>query len=136
MRNSLPSRRLWSYHPTYEYTLSGNIFTSATTSQNFTVVNVPAGWAVQSLSMRLITQFAGVSLAGLVLKMGTSANANIFAPDFSLIQTALPTTVVSYGFVQASTIAHDIIARFVSTGASINAINAGKVELTVNIGPV
>lgn len=136
MRNSLPSKRVWPYHLTYEWTVSGNIFTSATTSQNFTGLSVPAGWGVLSTSIRLISQFTGTSMAALILKVGTSANANIFASDFDLMQSALPTTVASYNFVQASTSAHDVILRFVSTGASINAITAGRVDLTINIGPV
>lgn len=109
-------------------------FTSVTTSQDITLFGMPPNHAVCAVKINPTIAFVGTSLATLTIQIGVSATTNYYAPAFSITQSAAfqVTTPLS----MQSSAAHDVVARFIATGASINAITAGQVEITIQIRPL
>jgi len=81
-----------------------------------------------------LVTFTGASLSSLTCQIGSSAVTAAYASAFELTTAVSSTTFqVSAPFNSATTDAHDVIARFIATGASIDAISAGMVEITLQI---
>jgi hypothetical protein len=109
-------------------------FTSGTGSQTSFLVGVPNNYAICAVKINPTITFVGPSLATMTCSVGVSANNTYYAPAYSIVQSAAfqVTTPLS----QFQSTAHDINAYFVTTGASINAITAGQVEITLQMRPL
>lgn len=111
--------------------------TAATTTQNINLVQVPAGYVVVGVEFLPIVRFTGTALASLTVSIGTSTSPTAYATPMILTGSVLTTSVQTTSpFTVIQTDTHQVIARFVSTGANLNAASAGKVEIVVNIRPV
>jgi len=132
-RQKIPAKVPVTYKQTYQYT----DMTSGTTAQNFTLVGIPADWVVTGIRIQNITTWAATSLSSLQVQIGTAASPSAYANPYELTNSVTSTSVqISSPFTCPTTVAHDIIVRFVATGASMNAMSAGKLEVTLRVEPL
>ena len=122
---------------TYKLSYSNTDMTSSSNSQNFTAVGIPQDWAVTGVRIHNQTQWAGTSLSSLQVQIGTAANPTAYANGYELTSTVTSTSIqMSSAFAESTVLPHDIIIRFVSVGASINAITAGQVDVSIRVEPI
>jgi hypothetical protein len=117
-------------------------FTSATNVQNFTLFGLPPKWIVCGVRLQPLIQFAGVSVTSLTVQIGNTAVPNCYSTSFELTQVITPTafqiSVPNSGSILAeqTSVADNVIAKFTATGAAINALTTGRIEITVQIRPL
>jgi hypothetical protein len=132
---SLPDSEIVTYKFVFQQALVAPLdFTSNTTTQDSLLVGIPDNWVICGVKILPIIQFVGASVSSLTCQIGSTTVTNAYAPAFELTTAVSPTVFqISSPLAAAQTTAHDLNARFISTGASINAISAGMVEITVQI---
>lgn len=127
---------------THKYVMRQNppapvAFTATATTQSTTIFGLPAQHVVCGVRVRLVTAFVGFGLSSCAVTLGTTGSNNWYCPTFECVQTVSPTSFKYWSpFTTYTTDAHDIIARFTSTGAQMAAITAGEVEFTVMYRPL
>jgi hypothetical protein len=119
-------------------------FTAAANTQSIFLLGIPAKTLIVGVWARLVTQFVafGMSLCNLSIggisqiDSGTTSD-NFYMSEFSCTQIQSPTSFM-YGspIAMLTTDAQDIRANFTTTGAYLNAITAGEVELTIMYRPL
>lgn len=122
---------------TYKYVMRQNppaprSFTATATTQATTIFGLPANHVVMGVNVRLVVAFAAVGMSACAVTLGTTGNTNWYAPTFQCIQTVSPTTFMYWSpFSSFTSVAHDIIATFTSTGAQLTTLTAGEIEFTL-----
>jgi hypothetical protein len=129
---TLPDNGIITYKNVFQQALvAPQDFTSVTTSQDMVLFGIPSNYVICAVKVIPVIAFVGASLSSITVQVGATGQPNAYSLAFELTQSAsfqLSSPLWSY---QSS--AHDVIARFISTGASINAVTAGQVEITVQV---
>lgn len=108
-------------------------FTVAATSQTYTPVALVNGQFGARTAYVLRTAFSGGSTTGLTLSVGDNGSATRYTAASQLWGAATPVTHVATGTVQAYTAADNIKLTFTGTGANVNTITAGVVDVYVQV---
>jgi len=131
----LPDNDILSYKVVYQQLNPSPMnFTSGTNTQDFVIFGMPSNYAICAVKINPQIGFVGASITGLTCSVGVTGTPAFYAPAFDVTQTVTFQTTTPLS--QYSLVAHDVVAHFISTGAFINAITAGQVELTVQIRPL
>lgn len=115
-----------------KYTVAYTTLTDADTSQDVTLFELPARGKLTGITIKHSTAFAAESLSALTVQLGWSGDATYYSMPFSVFQAVADTTFQDDGGqVSASHAAHNVVARFTSTGANLNTLSAGAVDVWV-----
>lgn len=120
-----------------KYTVSETALTTAATTQDITVVTLPARSKVQGITIEPTTQWAGASVSALTVSLGVSGSTTAYTSAYSLITASTgvvpgDTAFQDDGGHYSPTLAsHAVLARFTSTGANVNAMTAGAVAFSI-----
>ncbi len=130
--SQLPNNDILSYKLVYQQLDPAPMnFTAGTTTQDMVLFGMPSNYAICGIKINPQIAFVGSGITGLTCSIGVGGNVAFYAPAFDVTQTATFQTTTPLS--QYSLVAHDVIAHFISTGANINAITAGQLEITVQI---
>jgi hypothetical protein len=134
----LPSTNIATNVPSCtKYTVSETALTTAGTTQDITVVTLPARAKIQGITIEPTTTWAGTSVSGLTVSLGLSGNTTAYTSAYSLITGStgvVPGNTVFQddgGHYSATLASHALLARFTSTGANVNAMTAGDVAFSI-----
>ena len=114
-------------------------FTAASTTQSIFLLGIPAKTLIVGVWARLITPFVAfgmslctVSVGGVSQLDATVTSSNFYMPVFSCTQVVNPQAFMYWTpIAMLTTDPQDIRAYFTTTGAFLNAITAGEIELTI-----
>jgi hypothetical protein len=111
--------------------------TAAATTQDFTLVSLPANAKIVGLTIKHSTAFTGTDLTNLTVSLGRTGagNEQDYSPQFSVYQAVASTTVLDQGGHASKDMAgHDVIAHFIGTFSnSKNFSNCGLANGSVTI---
>jgi hypothetical protein len=106
-------------------------FTSLTDTQNIFLFGMPNGYAVCCVKINPQISFTGSGLATMTCSVGPTGSVAYYAPAFNIMQSAA--IQVTSPLLQYQFTAHDVNANFITTGAAVDAVSAGYVEITIQI---
>lgn len=123
---SSPATPLW-----VKRTLTFADFAAAALSNAITLYALPAGGVLHAVKIKHSAAFGGGAIATYTVSVGIAATPNKYATAFNVFQAPASNTFQVTGTVggedQASAV--NLVAQAVSTGANLNAANAGSVEI-------
>lgn len=155
---TIPNKEIIEYQKTISYAAFSGIFSN---TANILVVGMPQNYVVCGAAIQIIQQFSGPSLSSFTCSLGAFGidvnltNTTFYLTPYELTLVAGPQSfeisgppsnnftdafsgVVPYGPIVGLYFdgPHDINAVFTSTGATLNTVNAGLVNIVLQIRPV
>lgn len=113
-----------------KYTVAYSTLTDADTQQDVTLFNLPARGKITGLTIKHSTAFAATGLTALTTKIGWSGDSQFYGGPFDISTVVSDTNFTDDGgHASASHAAHNVVARFDSTGANLNTLSAGSVDV-------
>lgn len=114
-------------------TLSYTQFQAASTTNSITLLVLPAGGVIHSVKIKHSTAFAGTSITAMTVSVGVTGTLNKYASAFDVYQAVSDTTFqLSTGAGSENHgSATNILATGTSTGANLNALTQGSVDVWV-----
>lgn len=106
-------------------------FTAASNTQTTFMFGMPANYAVCAVQINPTEAIVGSGLSSLTVEIGVSGTPAYYAAAFNIMQSS--SMQLTSPLLQYSALAHDINATFISTGAFINAVTAGQIQVVVQI---
>lgn len=124
---------------THKVILTHDDLTDTDTSQTIAILTVPAGSVVEKVGVRLTAEFddaAGAgsgSLSDLNLSIGDDGSTTrwVNASEISVQGTAVAYLASATAYVYLAD--NTVDAIFASTGANLNTLNAGEVEISLRV---
>lgn len=107
----------------------------------FTLVTIPEDYAVAGVRIRNLVRFQGPSITSVTVSVGATNGATtdntFYAPAYELVLNVTDRSIqLSSPFAAYSANAHSIFTRFVATGANLNVLTAGSVEIAIRCVPL
>jgi hypothetical protein len=113
---------------------------AASTTATVAIVTLPAGSYVVGSTLTLKTQFTSSgAMTALAFSLGDSTSQTVFSRSTTLnvFQAATPATFLTDGGWFATTTAADAIGLYATaTGANLNTLTAGQVEIEIAYAPL
>ena len=125
----LPNSR----HFTHKTELTFADLITAGTSQPTNLIPVVSGMLVVRVGFRLRIPFSGGAATALTLSLGDAGSAARYLAALSIWGAAAPIAAAGSNAFFAYTAAENFRAVFTSTGANLNTITAGKVDVYVTL---
>lgn len=144
---TIPTHDTMLYKVLYQQVVPGgprNFDASLALTDTFTMVGIPADYAVQGVRIRNLVRFQAPTLTSLTLSIGAEKDG-VFDYTFygAPYELMLPVTdrslQTSAPFASYTAAAHNIVARFTATGSGgskLADLTAGVVEITFRIVPL
>lgn len=118
-----------------KYTKTFTDLTDADTEQDPVLFNLPARGKVWAVNIKHSTAFSGGGLSAMTVSVGDSTSPTLYALAFDAFQAVADDKFQdgpsAPNFLSSTWAARDVFARFTSTGANMNAVTAGSVDVHV-----
>lgn len=95
--------------------------------------NLPAGIVAWKAAFRLVTNFSGGAASALTMSVGDGGSATALLAAVSVLNGATPVAYKAGAPVKAYTSADNIQATFTATGANLNTLTAGEIEIYLEL---
>lgn len=120
-----------SYPSWVKVTLAFGAFSAAALTANANLYSLPAGGVLHAVKIKQSASFTGGAVASCTVSVGIAGNVSKYASAFDVFQAPASNTFQVTGTVggedQAS--AAQLTATATSTGANLNALTAGSVDV-------
>ncbi len=117
---------------TKTYTVAAAALTTAANTEDEVLFNLPARSKILSISVKASTAFAGGALSAMTVSIGDSSGVAFYTLAFDIFAAVSDTNFQDTDMYKSSTFAaRDVLARFTSTGDTMDNVTAGDVEITV-----
>jgi hypothetical protein len=119
---------------TQKITIASSSLTAAATTQAITLLTLPDNAEVRAVRIKPAIAFAAPSLTAMTVSVGAAGagNETVYSPAFDIRQAVGNTVLWSDGGARAySSVSHAVVATFASTGANLNTLTGGSVDIWV-----
>ena len=120
-----------SYPSWVKVTLAFGAFSAAALTSNANLYSLPAGGVLHAVKIKQSASFTGGAVASCTVSVGISGNNAKYATAFDVFQASAATTFQVTGTVggEDQAAAFQLTATAISTGANLNALTAGSVDV-------
>jgi hypothetical protein len=113
-----------------KYTVAYSALTAAATTQDVALFALPARGKITGLTIKEGTRFVGTGITALTVSLGRTGTETEYAPAWALLQAVSDTNMYDDGGHFSATFAsHAVQAKFTATGANLNLMTAGSVDI-------
>ena len=107
---------------------------TASTTQNINIYSLPAGYEISDVWRRVTVAFVGAGVTALSLELGVSGESSKYGFAQDMLTTGRKAS--ENKDIESDTVATDILAAFTATGANLDQLTAGQVEIYATIKKV